>query len=72
MKRYLCSLVALGLFLGRAGQATGQPTYSFTTLDVPGASYANTTVNGINASGQIVGSYDDAGGRHGFLAIPVP
>jgi hypothetical protein len=32
-------------------------TYSFTTIDVPGASSAET--NGINDSGQIGGSYDD-------------
>jgi probable HAF family extracellular repeat protein len=40
---------------------------SYTTLDVPGA-IGSTLVTGINASGQIVGSYGDAGGNgHGFL-----
>jgi probable HAF family extracellular repeat protein len=36
-----------------------------TTLDVPGSSA--TWANGINASGQIVGWFDDAAGEHGFL-----
>jgi probable HAF family extracellular repeat protein len=44
---------------------------SYTTLGVvPGAAF--TEAYGINASGQIVGSYDDAVGRHGFLAAPLP
>jgi uncharacterized membrane protein len=43
---------------------------SYTTLDVPGST--GTTASGINGSGQIVGWYDDAAGRHGFLATPVP
>jgi hypothetical protein len=43
---------------------------SYTTLDVPGS--IETGANGINASGQIVGWYRDAGGTHGFLATPVP
>jgi hypothetical protein len=42
---------------------------SYTTLDVPGS---RTEAYGINDSAQIVGYYDDAGGRHGFVAIPVP
>jgi hypothetical protein len=70
MKHWFCGLIALGLCLGMAGQSKGQATYSFTTLDVPGSTY--TQAHGINASGQIVGYYDDAGGRHGFLATPVP
>jgi PEP-CTERM motif len=43
---------------------------SYTTLDVPGSTW--TWATGINASGQIVGMYRDAGGQHGFLATPVP
>jgi probable HAF family extracellular repeat protein len=41
------------------------PIYNFTTIDVPGgtASFAI----GINDAGQIVGYFDDATGRHGFL-----
>jgi uncharacterized membrane protein len=64
MKHSFCVLTTLGLFLGMAGQAMAQPTYSFTTLDVPGSSYnIGTYANGINASGQIVGG----GGTYGFL-----
>ena len=70
MKRYLYSLVALGLFVGVTGRAMAQPSYSFTTLDVPDSTATYAT--GINASGQIVGYYYDAGGTHGFLATPVP
>src|SRR5262245_48262154 len=41
-------------------------TYSFTRLDVPGATF--TEGYGINNSGQIVGDYSDASGHwHGFL-----
>jgi hypothetical protein len=57
MKHWFC---ALGLLVGLAGHAKAQPTYSFTTLDVPGSSYASATATGINASGQIVGYYEDA------------
>jgi probable HAF family extracellular repeat protein len=40
---------------------------SYTTLDVPGSSFAVTYATGINASGQIVGWYDDGRTDHGFL-----
>jgi hypothetical protein len=40
--------------------------YSFTTIDVPGAT-GGTSANGINNSGQIVGSFSDASGSHGFI-----
>jgi probable HAF family extracellular repeat protein len=63
MNRYLCSLVALGLLQGVTGQVKAQPIYAFTTFDVPGSSRFTTQPNGINASGQIVGSYNG----HGFL-----
>jgi probable HAF family extracellular repeat protein len=43
------------------------PIFSFTTLDDPLATNG-TFATGINASGQVVGSYNDAGGTaHGFL-----
>ena len=43
----------------------------FTTVNVPGAS-GDTEINSINAKGEIVGFYVDAGGvQHGFLGIPV-
>src|SRR5262249_2032632 len=68
MQRCLCSLVALGLLVGVSGQAMAQPSYSFTILDVPGSCKASAIALGINASGQIVGSYYDAAYlHHGFL-----
>jgi probable HAF family extracellular repeat protein len=68
MKRLLCGLLALGLLQGVTGQVMAQPTYSFTTVDVPGASHSSTGAHGINASGQIVGCYEDAAYKvHGFL-----
>ena len=63
MKSALCGLVSLSLLLGVAGQAKGD--YIFTTIDVPGST--GTAAFGINASGQIVGSYSSAGVLHGFL-----
>jgi hypothetical protein len=36
-------LLVLGLFLGMTGQAKAQPTFVFTTLDVPGSSAPFTT-----------------------------
>jgi probable HAF family extracellular repeat protein len=71
MKRLFWWLNVLAIFLGVAGQGQGQPTYAFTTLDVPGSSFPDQEVvaTGINASGQIVGYYTDAAyaGTHGFL-----
>lgn len=40
-------------------------TFSFTTIDAPGA--VATFAQGINAKGDIVGSFRDANGVHGFL-----
>jgi uncharacterized membrane protein len=40
-------------------------SFAFTTIDVPGTS--GTKAHAINQSGQIVGSFDDASGTHGFL-----
>src|SRR5438874_2429500 len=70
MKRYLCSLVALGLLQGLTGQLKAQPTYSFTTLDGPGTSVPasqSIRANGINDSGQIVGTYLNPFTAYGFL-----
>jgi hypothetical protein len=57
-KCFFCGLMALGLLVGLAGGAKAQPTYSFTTIDVPGASVGTGRIYayGINDSGQIVGS----------------
>ncbi len=41
----------------------------YTTIDVPGS--VLTGIFSINAQGEIVGSYDDAGGvSHGFVGTP--
>src|SRR5712692_4159089 len=61
--RALC-LLALGLFLGVTGKAKAD--YVFTTIDPPGSTF--TEAHRIDTFGQIVGSYDGAGGiRHSFL-----
>jgi probable HAF family extracellular repeat protein len=44
----------------------------FNSIDFTGVSYSNLTVSGINDHGQIVGTYDDVSGQHGFVAAPVP
>ena len=51
--------VALGMLLTSPRPAEAQ--YNFTTYDVPGAIY--TSVNGINANGEISGITIDAHGR---------
>jgi hypothetical protein len=68
MKRFLCGSMVLGLLFGMAGQGEAQPTYTFTTLDVPGAYILDPAyAAGINASSQIVGSYYDVDSFQGFL-----
>jgi probable HAF family extracellular repeat protein len=42
------------------------PVYTYTSLDDPFA-LSGTQAMGINATGQIVGSYSNHGGSHGFL-----
>lgn len=45
---------------------------TFTLVDVPNAIAPNfTQAKGINDLGQIVGWFEDASGRHGFLATPI-
>jgi hypothetical protein len=46
-------------------EARDTPAFAFTTIDVPGASL--TDINGINNSGQVVGTYTAGGISHGFL-----
>jgi probable HAF family extracellular repeat protein len=60
MKRLLCGLVALGLLLGGAGVATGQPSYAYTTIDVP-SSPPFTQASGVNDLGQVVGNFNPQG-----------
>jgi len=45
--------------------ASQDASYTFTTIDVPGATF--TVADGINDAGQIVGSYNIAGSDHGYL-----
>ena len=48
--------------------ALAQPQYTFTPIEVPGASL--TRANGINNRGQLVGAFADGGRTGGFLATP--
>ena len=67
MYRHLCLalLMTLGFLLGGRPVAQAAASFTFTPIDVPGASY--TVAIGINPSGQIVGIYVDSTGVHGFL-----
>ena len=64
MSRMYCTLtLAISLLL--SSLAFGEEaSYTFKTLDFPGAS---TAPAGINARGQIVGGYSKEGRSHGFL-----
>ena len=53
------------IVFGGVETAFANPSYSFTTIDVPGA--VDTGPSGINDSGQIVGGFDDGRVGHGFL-----
>jgi hypothetical protein len=57
------------VFFGSVSTALADSIYSFTTIDVPGAN-GTTAASGINDSSQILGSFTDATGEHGFLASP--
>src|SRR4051812_42092685 len=48
-----------------AGSSANAANFSFTPIDVPGASL--TAAAGINDTGQIVGEFVDSTGIHGFL-----
>src|SRR6516165_6276623 len=73
MKPWFYGLLGVGMFLGMAAPAQGQPTYTFTTVDPPGSLFPDNnptqpTALGINAAGQIVGYYNDPlYNKHGFL-----
>jgi len=62
-------MLSIVAFLVIAPMATGSSanaaTFSFTQIDVPGAS--STQAFGINDAGQIVGGFADSTGGHGFL-----
>jgi probable HAF family extracellular repeat protein len=60
------SLWSAAVLLAVTSPAFAGPLYTYTTIDVPGAT--NTEANGINSSGQIVGQYVDShNGLNGFL-----
>ena len=63
MKRLVYGFAAWVLLAGLPGPAKAQ--FDFTTIDVPGATYS--LAQGINDAGQIVGSFFDDSGFHGFL-----
>jgi probable HAF family extracellular repeat protein len=66
MHRFLLSTVLSLSVLLSTLVAAQDVSYTFTTIDVSSATY--TAAHGINAAGQIVGTFDDAAGvRHGFL-----
>jgi probable HAF family extracellular repeat protein len=48
-----------------AGSSANAANFSFTTINMPGAT--STFVSGINDAGQIVGYFSDSTGLHGFL-----
>jgi hypothetical protein len=54
-------------FFGGVETAFADISYSFTTIDAPGA--VNTYARGINGSGQIVGYFADPGGVQGYLEV---
>jgi probable HAF family extracellular repeat protein len=69
MKQLLSSLtrwLMAGVLAGLATVAAPAP-FSFSTIDVPGASA--TWATGINDSGEIVGYFDDSKGTHGFVYV---
>jgi hypothetical protein len=67
MRRSLLSTVLSLSILFSTFVAAQDASYTFTTLDVPGATV--TLAYGINDRGQIVGWFQ-VGAMHGFLAIP--
>jgi len=63
---FLLSLGDLVATLGANPQASTGSSFSFVSVDFPGAT--TTSAFGINAQGDIVGNYVDAGGKiHAFL-----
>ena len=55
---------ALVAALSERGESRSERTFDFTTIDVPRA--LSTSASGINARGDIVGSYTDGNGSHGY------
>jgi hypothetical protein len=65
MSRFAQRVYAGTLSLILLTLASGASAFSFIPINVPGAS--RTLPYGINKAGQIVGSYDNSAGTHGFL-----
>jgi hypothetical protein len=63
---FILLAIASGFLNGQAAKAEAAPPYTFTIVEVPGATH-DTVAYGINNMDIIVGSYDDADGTHGFL-----
>ena len=61
----LALLLGLGMLQPMRADLIGPDSFTFTPVHVPGST--STIALGINNSGQIVGSYTDASGTHGFL-----
>ena len=61
----ILTVLSVFLFMGLATPDAQAATYSFTILDVPGAT--STYARSINASGQVAGSYSDGSHSHGFV-----
>src|SRR5438309_4861041 len=62
------AVILLACVLGITIPTRSANSFSFTTIDPPGAT--RTGVSGINRAGQVVGAFRDADGKwHGFLRI---
>src|SRR3954453_18224602 len=62
----ICSMVAILVIAPiAAGSSAIAAGFSFTQIDVPGATSTNSF--GINNAGQIVGTFTNSTGLHGFL-----
>ena len=62
---FLAAMVGLSVLVVVASLANAAASYTFTQIDVPGAT--QTTPFGINDRGKIVGFFIDSTGVHGFL-----
>jgi len=65
MQRVCLILLSVALGSSVCLSPAAAASFTFTTLDVPGAAFTEPV--DINNRGQIIGSFDDASGRHGFL-----
>jgi hypothetical protein len=68
MRNVLAVAAVIDVLLATSAAANAD-SYTFTQIDVPGAS---TDAFGINDAGQIVGLFSNSTGTHGFLATPIP